>query len=165
MTGLERQDEVGWRLWQLLTRLVWMLRPEIEPLLRDAGIGSPLGLFACLMVEHHGPKRLTDLAQHLHLPLSTVSGLCDRLVALGFLRRAANPHDRRSVVLEATERTSTVAEDLRRDAAGRLGALLAAMDPETLEGLISGLTVLVEAVEASGTPGQVRPESVSRGGA
>ena len=163
MTGLERQDEVGWRLWQLLTRLVWMLRPEIEPLLRDAGIGSPLGLFACLMVEHHGPKRLTDLAQHLHLPLSTVSGLSDRLVALGFLQRAANPNDRRSVVLQATERTSTVAEDLRRAAAARLGTFLAAMDPETLEGLVAGLTALVESVEATWTPGPVRPESASPG--
>jgi DNA-binding MarR family transcriptional regulator len=141
-----------------------MLRPEIEPLLRDAGVGSPLGLFICLLLEREGPQRLTDLAQRMHLPLSTVSGLCDRLVVEGFLCRSAHPHDRRSIVLAPTERACTVAEGVRHETAARLGTMLAAMDPATLEGLISGLTVLVEALEgAAATP--ARQEGGSRSGA
>ena len=162
MAGLERQrEDAGWRLWQQLTQLLWMLRPQIEPLLRDAGVGSPLGLFVCRLVEREGPQRLTDLARSTHLPLSTVSGLCDRLVADGFLRRVANPRDRRSVVLEGTERACQALAGLREAGACRFGALLAGMDEGTLEGLIAGLTELVHTLEdgvtaereGSGVPG------------
>lgn len=146
---LAPQDEVGWRLWQLLTRLGRMLRPQIEPLLREAGVGSPLGLFICLLLERDGPQRLTDLAQRLHLPLSTVSGLCERLVAEGFVERSAHPHDRRSIVLAPTARACAAAGGVRHEAAARLGALLVGMDAATLQGLITGLTVLVEALEAA----------------
>lgn len=54
------------------------------------------------LASAEGGLRMSVLAARLHVTLSTVSGLVDRLVEAGFLARHDDPIDRRQVVVSAT---------------------------------------------------------------
>ena len=65
----------------------------------------------CLdIVEQFGPITAGELAESAGLTTGSVTAVIDRLVAKGYLRRVADPADRRRVMVELTER----AQELRR---------------------------------------------------
>jgi len=55
------------------------------------------------LVGARGPARLTEVAGELGMPLTTASDAIRRLEARGHVRRAPNPDDGRSVLVELTE--------------------------------------------------------------
>jgi DNA-binding MarR family transcriptional regulator len=52
------------------------------------------------VLEQLGPTTAGDIAQHLGLTTGAVTGVIDRLVAAKWVRRVADPRDRRRVVVE-----------------------------------------------------------------
>ncbi|MET9342147.1 MarR family transcriptional regulator [Nonomuraea sp. NPDC003804] len=57
----------------------------------------------CLHVlGRHGPTTPGILAKHVNLTTGSASRMIDRLVAAGCVRRVADPHDRRKVLIEPT---------------------------------------------------------------
>ncbi len=164
----EQRREAGWLLWQSLSYLGRMLRPQMEPLLRDVGLNSPLEAWVLHLLRHRGPQRLVDIARGMRLPVSTLSDLTERLVAEGLLRRMPHPRDRRSVVLVATERAADGVARLHAAVAERLAGPLAELDDGTLEQLTVGLRALAEALERAAGPcyepgGVPQPGSVRAG--
>ena len=67
----------------------------------EIGITMPQAKVLYLAAAEGG-LRMSVLAARLHVTLSTVSGLVDRLVDAGFLARHDDPLDRRQVVVSAT---------------------------------------------------------------
>ncbi|MGW3346106.1 MarR family winged helix-turn-helix transcriptional regulator [Nonomuraea rubra] len=58
----------------------------------------------CLHVlGRHGPTTPGILAKHVNLTTGSASRMIDRLVAAGCVRRVADPHDRRKVLIEPTQ--------------------------------------------------------------
>ncbi|GAA4963796.1 DNA-binding MarR family transcriptional regulator [Nonomuraea thailandensis] len=58
----------------------------------------------CLHVlGRHGPTTPGVLARHVNLTTGSASRMIDRLVAAGCVRRVADPHDRRRVLIEPTQ--------------------------------------------------------------
>lgn len=58
----------------------------------------------CLHVlGRHGPTTPGILAKHVNLTTGSASRMIDRLVAAGCVRRVADPHDRRRVLIEPTQ--------------------------------------------------------------
>jgi DNA-binding MarR family transcriptional regulator len=91
---------------QILTNLDWQSRriPVFYGLL-NRGIAARLGInttdleiLGILAIT--GPVSLTYLAEVTGLASGTVTLAADRLELAGFVRRAADPHDRRKVKLE-----------------------------------------------------------------
>jgi DNA-binding MarR family transcriptional regulator len=56
------------------------------------------------LIGVRGPVTLTQIADELGLPLTTMSDIARRLEGRGYLRRYANPDDRRSFLFELTAR-------------------------------------------------------------
>jgi DNA-binding MarR family transcriptional regulator len=54
-------------------------------------------------IDQHGPQRASDLAECLHLDLSTVSRQTSALVDRGLLERRADPDDGRASLLGLTD--------------------------------------------------------------
>jgi DNA-binding MarR family transcriptional regulator len=84
--------------------------------------------------------RIGDLAGHLGLERSTLSGLVDRAEQRGLLRRTRDDADRRATEVELTADGRALARDLARAAADRLAPPLAALDDgqrHTLLGLLA----------------------------
>jgi DNA-binding MarR family transcriptional regulator len=76
------------------------------------------------ILTDHQP-RMADLADHLGLDRSTVSGLVDRAAARGLLERYADPDDRRSSRVRLTRTGRALARRVRRDVEPWFAELLA----------------------------------------
>ncbi|MCR4443307.1 MAG: MarR family transcriptional regulator [Peptococcaceae bacterium] len=59
-------------------------------------------LFTLLLVERHGEIIMSQIAGHVNIPMSTATGIVDRLVKKGFLVRERSDSDRRIVVIRLT---------------------------------------------------------------
>ncbi len=151
--GENEHREAALLLLDLATRLGREMRQHMEPELRVQGMVSPLEVRVCGAIDDLGPQRPIDIARHLHLPVSTVSELSERLVQAGILSRQRNPRDRRSVVLAPTDRTHQVVATLREAATGWLSELLGRIDDQALRALLDGLRKTAEQLPAgSGGP-------------
>jgi DNA-binding MarR family transcriptional regulator len=136
-----------------LTELAAALRLAItrtaRRLRQEAGVGlSPSQTSALATIERHGPLTPSELALAEGVQRPTATRIVARLEESGLLKREADPEDRRSVVIAATERGEALMRRLR----GRKNAFLARrlrdLDPDEiatlsraaqiLEGLLEG---------------------------
>ena len=103
-----------------------------------AAPGSPLGY----------------LAAELRVSPPTASGLVDRLVRQGYVRREDDAQDRRVVRHRLTERGLSVAGEIAREAAELLEAIFSRLSDDELATLIRGLTLLNSAAATAPAPAQ-----------
>jgi MarR family 2-MHQ and catechol resistance regulon transcriptional repressor len=103
-----------------------MLFDQIGRLLRPLDVSAAGGLVLGILRDH-GPMSPSELGERLIVTRATVTGLLDSLERRGFVRRSANPSDRRSLLAEITPAGLTVLQDLRtivhRNEKAWLGAL------------------------------------------
>ena len=75
-------------------------------------------LVALLLLQRHGERTMSELAEVLGAPLSTVSGIGERLARRGLVQRRRRPEDRRVVVVRLTRKGETAAGKLREQFEG-----------------------------------------------
>ena len=90
---------------------------------------------------------LSSLAAHLRVSPPTASGLVDRLVRQGFLRREDDPRDRRYVRHYLSERGLAVITELEREGRALMNEILGRLSDGELDDLIRSLELLNEAAE------------------
>jgi DNA-binding MarR family transcriptional regulator len=101
---------------------------------------SQLRILFALRTEPGLPLR--HLAREMQVSPPTASGLVDRLVRQGFIRREEDPDDRRLVRHHLTPRGLRVVSEIEREAAARLDSIFSRLSTDELATLISGLTLL-----------------------
>jgi DNA-binding MarR family transcriptional regulator len=81
----------------------------------DEAVGAVYGLGPaerlCLSLLWSGPKTASVIAREIRLTPAAVTALVDRLEARNYVRRVADPTDRRKVLVEAAEATHALARD------------------------------------------------------
>jgi len=85
---------------------------------------------------------MSVIAAELGVGPPAVSGLVDRLVALGHLMRREDPSDRRQQLVYLTEAGATALDRLRELNVSALRRLLAGLAPDELAALLTSLTAL-----------------------
>ena len=75
---------------------------------------SPTQLRVLSLIVSHPDTNVNRLAELLDVVPSSASRLCDRLEAVGLLRRVADPRDRREVRLIPTAAADTLLRDLQQ---------------------------------------------------
>jgi DNA-binding MarR family transcriptional regulator len=108
---------------------------------------SPTQLRALTWLRGNPGTNVNGLADYLAVGASSASRLCDRLEALGFLRRAADPQDRREVQVLLTVAAETMLDDLSRYRQGALDQVLALMPETARQELARSLTAFSAAAE------------------
>ena len=99
--GRRRPCDEASRAWQLLMRFFFNQRGHLPA--RDATFGlSPVQCHVLHLIEPEAPLPMSRLAKALACDASNVTGLVDRLEALGLVARRASPDDRRVKVLGLT---------------------------------------------------------------
>ncbi len=88
-----------------------------------------------------------ELAQKLSVTPPTISGIVDRLVKLGLVRREDDESDRRLVRNHLTEKGEAACGWLERGLARYTRRIISEMADEDVEAFISGLKAFVEAAE------------------
>lgn len=113
-----------------------------EALCRDLGADA-LQVQIVLALSTHGAMAVGRIGMLLGRPSATMTSAMDRSLARGWIKRAANPTDRRSVLLDLTEPGSVIADQVRR---GYRSALLAAFATAELPSVRSVFERMSEAL-------------------
>ncbi len=102
---------------------------------------------ALAMLSSLGPRNVSGLADALGIHGSTATRLCDRLIANGFIDRAASKRNRREVMLALSDKGRALvgAETARRRRAIR--EMVGRLDEKTHRQLVEVFAALTEAVE------------------
>src|SRR5262249_40502700 len=89
-------------------------------------------MLALLLLQRHGERTMSELAEVLGAPLSTASGIGERLARRGLVHRQRRPEDRRVVVVRLTRKGATAAGKLRVQVEGLLRRAAGAPTEEEL---------------------------------
>jgi MarR family transcriptional regulator, organic hydroperoxide resistance regulator len=101
-------------------------------------------LMSIVQNERTTSKRLADV---MCVTPANITGVVERLVQQGLVRREANPEDRRVEFLEATEAGKKVVANLRESTQEHMQKLLSQLDEDELACLLKGNTALLRAAE------------------
>ncbi|MCM2577081.1 MarR family winged helix-turn-helix transcriptional regulator [Streptomyces meridianus] len=119
---------------------------------RDAVSSSPVSasqLRVLYSLDRDEGINLRTLGEILGSAPSSVSRLCDRLQAIGFVERAQSPFSRRELELKLTGRGRAYLAELRARREAAMCTAIAAMPPAQREALVEGLKGFRTAVEAT----------------
>lgn len=70
-------------------------------------------IFTMLFVEKRKEVTMTELVEYINSPMSTATGIVDRLVRNGYIRRDRSDTDRRIVLIRLTEEGSRLVNSLK----------------------------------------------------
>jgi DNA-binding MarR family transcriptional regulator len=74
---------------------------------------TPAQLRALRVLGRHGPMRLSELSDHLHIAARSTTEVVDAIESRGLLRRRPDPGDRRATLVELTEHGESVLDAIR----------------------------------------------------
>jgi DNA-binding MarR family transcriptional regulator len=127
-------------------RLLWSLAHGLERRSKrmavDLGVTGPQRLVIRILGRFPGVSA-GELAEHLHLHPSTLTGVLARLEARGLIARRVDPQDRRRSLLRLTARGKRVDSTRKATVEGAVRAALAQSSSHDLEITIKMLRSLV----------------------
>ena len=109
-------------------------------LILTGGLRPPLfhpDVLALVLLQRHGERTMSELAEVLGAPLSTVSGIGERLARRGLVQRQRSAEDRRVVVVRLTRKGETAAGKLRGQIDGLMRRVAGALTEEELAQLLA----------------------------
>jgi DNA-binding MarR family transcriptional regulator len=109
---------------------------------------SPTQLRVLTWLRSHPQTNVNGLAESLGVGPSSASRLCDRLEALGLLRRVADPRDRREVQVQVTTEAEALLTQISRNRQRALDEVLARMPEAARQELARSLTAFRMAADA-----------------
>jgi DNA-binding MarR family transcriptional regulator len=98
-------------------------------------------------IRAYGRCAMGTLARNLHITMPTASGIVDRLVRSGMLRRITLPEDRRRVVVELTARGDAFFRDFESVIRRRWEEVLISLDADELHAFHDVMTKLRERLQ------------------
>ncbi|AKI98675.1 DNA-binding MarR family transcriptional regulator [Archangium gephyra] len=125
----------------------------------NLGRGLSLRQFGVLYALRDGPLSPGQLARRQRVTPAVITGLLDRLEQRGYVRREADPEDRRRLRLVLTESGREVGQALRQAMAGDMAAKFSSASPAELKELDGALDLLERALAAleARTPPDTEP--------
>ena len=102
------------------------------------------GFTALAIVHREGPVRVSDVDERLRIDLSVASRQVAALVTAGYAEREADPDDRRSYRISATERGTRVLRESHRRMVQAFERPLASWPEDDIVALAAGLDHLRE---------------------
>lgn len=87
-------------------------------------------LFTIMMIDRFGEITMSQLSEHMNFPMSTATGIIDRLVKKGYLQRGRNESDRRIVVITLADKGRTFMQHIRTIASEYIRKAYEVLDEE-----------------------------------
>lgn len=92
-----------------------------------------------VVLDAQGPSSLARMAEALDVNPSTALRMVERLSGAGMVEKIPNPKNRREVLLRLTPSGWQVVRQVTERRRGQIADIVEAMDPESLEDLITAL--------------------------
>lgn len=93
-------------------------------------------IFSCEALGRKGRCMMTELAKECGFALSSMTGIVDRLLTKGYVKRFRSDVDRRSVFVELTKKGQHVYQECLEAEMGLIIGMMDALDPEEQEALL-----------------------------
>jgi MarR family transcriptional regulator, organic hydroperoxide resistance regulator len=93
-------------------------------------------IFTCGTLGRRGRCMMTELAKECGFALSSMTGIVDRLVTKGYVRRFRTDEDRRSVFVELTEKGEQISQECLEAEMGLIIAMMDALGPDEQDALL-----------------------------
>lgn len=138
------------KLVELITEINRKLFKRLAPLAQQEGLSIPEFL---VLWKMHGKVscRVLELAGEIGVPPSTLTGILDRLTAGGWLKREADPEDRRAVVMKITQKLRQFIRQVSQASGKGLVKVFRQLPPDLIERLSADLTTVFECLEREET--------------
>jgi DNA-binding MarR family transcriptional regulator len=159
-TSRPRNDSATDRLLARAVELQLAINRELRGLApdpwRELELTMPQ-LKVLLLLDALGPSRVGALAHELGVKLPTLTGILDRLVEAGLVRREEDPRDRRVVIAQLTPDGAALVERLQQASRVRLERVYARLDPTELRALARLLEAVLAAARAERAAARAEP--------
>jgi DNA-binding MarR family transcriptional regulator len=111
---------------------------------------SHAALNALAVLEGNGgPLPAGELSARMHITSGTMTSVLDTLEANGYIRRQADPTDRRRVLVDLTPAAQAVLDRVLPEVQQAVTAVMGTLDDQALHTLLDHLTVVREALAAA----------------
>lgn len=90
-------------------------------------------LLTLLQVDRNGEIIMSQIADYINIPMSTATGLVERLVKKGYLERARSESDRRIVTIRLTDEGKKLAGEMKETISGYIKLIYNALTEEERE--------------------------------
>lgn len=140
-------ETYGIRILRALRRIIRAVDIHSRELNQNYQITAPQMLCLYSLVRR-GPMMLSALAKHVHLSVSTINGIVDRLEAKGRVQRHRDDKDRRKVYIEVTATGRAVAQTAPSLLQERFSRALRALQELEQATIALSLERVVELMEA-----------------
>jgi len=107
---------------------------------------SKTELLAMLIVDRYGEVIMSQISDYLNAPLSTTTGLVNRLVQNGYLQRERSDKDRRVVVIQLTDKGRNMMSEVKGSIESYLERINSVLSAEERQGLLKVFLKIIEAL-------------------
>lgn len=104
--------------------------------------------FVLVAIHSQGCPAMHALSSNMQVSMPTMSGIVERLVKAGYVKRVSHPQDRRQVLVQLTAKGGGVIADFQQAAATRWQKVLLALEPkdiESFQGIVNKLNQSIQA--------------------
>lgn len=123
-------DTIGF----MIVDVARLLRAEFDRRTGEAGLGlTPAEARTLSHVARGGPVRQAALAERMGIEAMTLSACLDRLEAQGYVRREADPSDRRAKLVDTTDAAGPALDKIFAASAAMRADMTDGIDPEKVE--------------------------------
>ncbi|MGZ5922276.1 MAG: MarR family winged helix-turn-helix transcriptional regulator [Rhizomicrobium sp.] len=147
------KDEL--RLWLRLLTCTNLIEAGIRKRLSE-NFDTTLPRFDLLAQLERAPKGMTlgDLSRRMMVTNGNVTGLVERLVQSGHLKRSALPNDRRVQIVKLTPKGQANFNRIASAHEGWIAEFFARLSPKEIDGLIQSLGKLKDSVKSANQPAE-----------
>lgn len=120
---------------------------QIMRIVRVRGGGLTAGVYSALWtVSHHGPLRMSALAERESVSVPVMSRMVATLEKKGYVGRTTDPQDRRAVLLTATDAGDRLLRHNSSQKAQLIASAVSRMDPRSAKALHESLAAFSDAL-------------------
>ncbi|HBW34775.1 MarR family winged helix-turn-helix transcriptional regulator [Desulfosporosinus sp. BICA1-9] len=107
---------------------------------------SKTELLAMLIVDRYGEVIMSQISDYINAPLSTTTGLVNRLVKNGYLQRERSEEDRRIVAIRLTDKGKSMMTEVKESIGSYLERINTVLSTEERQTLLKIFMKIVDAL-------------------
>jgi DNA-binding MarR family transcriptional regulator len=107
---------------------------------------SKTELLAMLIVDRYGEVIMSQISDYINAPLSTTTGLVNRLVKNGYLQRERSDEDRRIVAIHLTDQGRNMMTEVKASIVSYLERINAVLSAEERQALFQIFLKIIDAL-------------------
>ena len=107
---------------------------------------SKTELLAMLIVDRHGEVIMSQISDYINAPLSTTTGLINRLVKNGYLQRERSDEDRRIVAIQLTDQGKSMMTEVKNSIESYLARIDTVLSDEERQVLFRIFLKIIDAL-------------------